>query len=82
MLYRFGKISSEHYGFVALMFYNGLRGKKRLKEAWMVPIYYWSIYEEAKDRRSIARKDLAVDLGSDYQLVWVPGKGWALPRGV
>ena len=40
-LQRFDSISSKHQGAIAVMFYNGLKGKASIRRAWLIPIGEW-----------------------------------------
>ena len=62
------------HGFVAINFYK----KRSFKKAWLVPITYWSQYQDRYPRKSLAMKHLEQDL-PNYELHW-QGKGvWKLP---
>lgn len=80
-LMRYDDISECHHGHVAVMFYNGQRGRGRVLRAWLVPAPYWSRYQEKYPRKSLAMKHCESDLGSN-ELTWIPGRGWELPDWV
>lgn len=79
-LMRYDNISSKHHGFVAVLYYNGQRGKGRVHNAWLVPISYWSEYQSNHPRKSVSIKHLEGELPK-HRCLWVAG-AWELPDWV
>lgn len=77
-LEQYHNISDRHLGLIAVLYYNGQRGKGRVHDAWLIPVTYWTQYESRYPRKSIARKHVEVEL-DDYRCYWSRGK-WTLPK--
>lgn len=76
-LSRYESIGDRHSGFIAVLFYNGQLGARRMYCSWLVPIQYWIDYRDRRPRKSLAMKDLESQLGP-YKMQWVKGE-WVLP---
>jgi hypothetical protein len=77
-LEHYDSISDRHSGYVAVLYYNGQRGRGRSHRAWLIPITYWSTYQDKYPRKSMSVKHVERDL-KENECIWVPGKGWKLP---
>jgi hypothetical protein len=83
-LSRFSKIpGGKHVGFVALLFYNGKRGKDRLYRCFLVEGRVWSLVSKRAKRGRMGkpRKSMPVQWLLDgtvpcVEIRWVPGVGW------
>ena len=77
-LMKYQAIGPSHFGFIATMFYNGRRGNGRIKDAWLIPIDYWSEYQDRYSKKSLNYDRVKREL-EGYRLHWKPGIGWELP---
>lgn len=59
--------------YVAILYYNGKRGKERLAKAYLVPIWHWSVIKTTLKRKSLPLSWLE-EKGSDWEMEWL-GKG-------
>lgn len=75
-LHKFARMDHS-YGYIAVLFYNGGRGKSQIKRSFLIPAGYWASYASKYSRKSIALKHVANDL-RHLECVWQNG-GWTLP---
>lgn len=73
-LLRFNKApGSRSRGCVALLQYNGERGKARLYRAWLLPVQDWTFLSFALPRKSLPFDHHELHR---YEMRWVPAHGW------
>jgi hypothetical protein len=61
------------HGCVALLQYNGERGKARLYRAWLLPVDQWAWLGWQLPRKSLPFDHPYLH---PYEMRWVPGHGW------
>lgn len=71
-------ISDNHHGFVAVAFYNGMRGKKMKKNCILVPINYWVNAEARGPRKSVREEQLLHEL-KEFRCTWMGRGQWKIP---
>jgi hypothetical protein len=76
-LMKWDNMGKRYKGFIAVNLYNNKKG--RFNRAWLVPIKYWSQYQQRYPRKSIAMKHLEDDLPYN-ELIRIPGSKWQLPE--
>ena len=83
-LQSFSSINDKHVGVVAVLLYNGQRGKGRVHNGYLVPWWYWNMMDIQASRKSIPMAWL--DASDDVvRLSWEKldgsGKhGWVIPQ--
>lgn len=79
-LQRWEAVADHYESYVALMYYNQLRGKARLRRAWLIPTQYVLEFERKHGRKSIHMQHLSNDL-PDMEMTW-KNRLWYLPAKI
>lgn len=66
----------DSFGLVAVLRYNGKKGKERIYESWLIPVGEWLSLEASLDRKSLPLGGvIAHTYLYPYRMPWVPGVG-------
>lgn len=74
------EVSLPTYGwaYIAVNFYDGQRGPKRLHRCFLVPLDVWREYRRLGGRKSLPLAAIENDRRV-LELPWQPGTGWLVP---
>ena len=73
-------IADHYHAYVALLYYNQLRGKQRMRRAWLIPFDYVTGFENKHGRKSIHLHHLENDI-PHLEMTW-ENRIWKLPEEI
>ena len=80
-LLAYEKTRWDTYGAIAILNYNGLLGKARVYDAWLVPVLEWCSLEYGSGRKSVP-VDTLRGYFSPWNMPWIPGTGFDVSHAV